>query len=883
MAVVYKAFDTRLEREVAVKVIRTEKLTIETIPKALKRFDREAKALGKLTHPNIVPISDYGEFDGKPFLVMPLLPGGTLKEVIKLGRMPWQKVVVLLAPIAHALDYAHRQNIVHRDIKPSNILITEVGAPMLSDFGVAKVLSDSDETHELTATGMGVGTPEYMAPEQFLGLADERADIYALGVVMYEMVTGRKPYIADTPAAVIIKQATEPLPRPNRFAPDLPVSIDRILIKALAKTPKDRYQKMGQFGQALESMVVLQEKEKKKQEEKEKKEALQEQKRQKKARKKQEEKKKKEALLQKKREEKARKKEADKKKKVALQEKKHEERQIKKREEQEKQALLQEQKLEEKAQKGELQEIQKTKAPEVIKQKKPRNKTSVRKVAAGLFAIVAISALAWLGFFGKAGETTTESANVNGLTSTIVPNSTVEPRLIFTPTKNSPTPTEIPLFEEGALLFEDDFENGNLGKWTYFGSPVYWSVEEDEFGNFVMQGVGPSDGGESGAPIGDFEWTNYSVSFKLMATQVGSGEGIAFVIFLRSQNEFSPPMYAMNIRPGGGSLHRYTPDWTDTRLGDFRHTFRVDNWYDIRIELFENEISVFVDDVLKIHSTEDAHDYLNYGKVQLLPLSLATDQILWFDDVRVTELVPNEKNQSSLDANQTTEIVPDSETSSGAIFGIMEEATVFIQANNTTYQNSFDRSLGIFEPTPREARIVNQKLVVTTAPRVSDATNLWQSAWNNQMANSSFAVNYKLRRDDVADLSCGFVIGYEKFLGDSASRYQYNFKFFKNYFEFGILSQGDFDTKGKGFFTSDLNNENDITLIVVSDMVGVHVNNELIFTFQNPDGSIDFVNFGLDANARAESGGQCAYDDFSYWNLETFAEQVGELQITNEN
>ena len=304
MATVYKAFDTRLEADVAVKVIRTDNLAPNVLDRVRKRFDREAKALAKLTHPNIVKVTDYGEHEGVPYLVMPHLPGGTLKERIKRGRTPWREAVSLLAPIARALEYAHKQKIVHRDIKPSNVLITETGAPMLSDFGVAKVLSDSDETHELTGTGMGVGTPEYMAPEQFQGRADSRVDIYALGVVLYEMVTGRKPYLAETPAAVIIKQATEPLPRPTRFAPDLPASIEKILIKSLAKSPKDRYQSMGEFALALERLILVGEKENKKQEERQKKSELQKKKRQEKEERKREEQKQNKALKEKKKVEK---------------------------------------------------------------------------------------------------------------------------------------------------------------------------------------------------------------------------------------------------------------------------------------------------------------------------------------------------------------------------------------------------------------------------------------------------------------------------------------------------------------------------------------------------------------------------------------------------
>jgi eukaryotic-like serine/threonine-protein kinase len=252
MAVVYKAYDTRLERPVAIKVIRVDQFAPSVLDQVLKRFEREAKALAKLSHPNIVHVHDYGEYEGAPYLVMEYLPGGVLKS--KLGTaMPWREAIRILHPIAQALAYAHEHNIVHRDIKPSNILLTEKGQPMLSDFGIAKIL-ESEETANLTSTGMGVGTPEYMAPEQWTGQAGPLADLYALGVVLYELVTGRKPYTADTPAAIMLKQANDPLPRPRQFAPDLPEGVEKVLFKALAKRPEDRYPGMSEFAAALEKL-----------------------------------------------------------------------------------------------------------------------------------------------------------------------------------------------------------------------------------------------------------------------------------------------------------------------------------------------------------------------------------------------------------------------------------------------------------------------------------------------------------------------------------------------------------------------------------------------------------------------------------------------------
>ena len=255
MAIVYKAYDTKFESDVAVKVIRIERLSPEILQKALKRFEREAKSLAHLTHPNIVKVLDFGEYEGQPYLVMPYLPGGTLKQLLHGKPMPWREAVRLLFPIARSLDYAHKRSIIHRDVKPSNILITESGEPMLTDFGVAKII-DEEATMDLTGTSAAVGTPDYMAPEQTTSkTTDHRADIYALGIVLYEMVAGRKPYQADTPLAVLFKHASEPLPRPSQFAGGIPDQVEKILLKALAKKPADRYQSMAEFAQALENLT----------------------------------------------------------------------------------------------------------------------------------------------------------------------------------------------------------------------------------------------------------------------------------------------------------------------------------------------------------------------------------------------------------------------------------------------------------------------------------------------------------------------------------------------------------------------------------------------------------------------------------------------------
>jgi serine/threonine protein kinase len=254
MATVHKAFDTHLESEVAVKVIRNRKLAPEILRKTLKRFEREARALVKLSHPNIVKIIDYGEFEGQPFLVMPYFRGGTLKDLMQGKPIPYQEAARLLSPIAQALSYAHQAKIIHRDVKPANILIDEAGNPMLTDFGIAKIL-DEEISINLTGTSAVIGTPEYMAPEQVSNHSvDHRADIYALGVVFYEMVTGRKPFQADTPVAVLFKHVSDPLPRPSSFVPNLPEEVEYFLIKALAKRPEDRYQDMAEFKKGLKKL-----------------------------------------------------------------------------------------------------------------------------------------------------------------------------------------------------------------------------------------------------------------------------------------------------------------------------------------------------------------------------------------------------------------------------------------------------------------------------------------------------------------------------------------------------------------------------------------------------------------------------------------------------
>ena len=258
MATIYKAFDAELDRYVAIKVLRPD---ISQTPDFLERFKREARALAKLSHPNIVPVLDFGAYapegstQRSPYLVMEYVAGGALRRVPGFP-MPPVEAAKLLAPIARALSLAHSRNIIHRDVKPANFLIAEDGRLMLSDFGIAKML-ETEHAPRLTREGVGIGTPEYMAPEQGQGgEMDHRVDIYALGVVFYELVVGRVPFEADTPLAVVVKHINDPLPPPRQINPDLPEAVEEVLLKALAKDPTYRFDSMDLMAAALEKLAA---------------------------------------------------------------------------------------------------------------------------------------------------------------------------------------------------------------------------------------------------------------------------------------------------------------------------------------------------------------------------------------------------------------------------------------------------------------------------------------------------------------------------------------------------------------------------------------------------------------------------------------------------
>ena len=247
MATVYKAKCLVLKRFVAVKVLRDEFTTDEEF---IKRFNVEAQAVASLTHPNIVSVYDVGHEGNLYYIVMELVKGKTLKEIIvEDGALGWKWSVKIAMQIASALETAHRNNIVHRDIKPHNIIITEDGVAKVTDFGIAKAVSNST----ITAFGTTIGSVHYFSPEHARGgFTDARSDLYSLGVVMYEMVTGRVPFDSDTPVSVALKHMQEEPIEPIKIKSELPQSVNDIIMKAMRKDANERYQSATEMIKDLE-------------------------------------------------------------------------------------------------------------------------------------------------------------------------------------------------------------------------------------------------------------------------------------------------------------------------------------------------------------------------------------------------------------------------------------------------------------------------------------------------------------------------------------------------------------------------------------------------------------------------------------------------------
>lgn len=260
MATVYLARDPSFERQVAIKVLPPQ---FTRDPHYLARFRREAKFIASLEHPYIVPVYDYGQDNGQPFIVMRYMPGRTLADRMKGRPMPPAEVAPIIMRLAEALDEAHSQGVIHRDLKPTNVMFDTRGQAYLSDFGIAKVLhaeGDSATVDSLTGSGI-IGTPAYMSPEQAVGEkgVDQRSDIYSFGIILYEMLVGRHPYEADTPMKVLFKHVHDPVPQLDLAELSrlgLPQDINALLAQALAKQPAERFSTATDLSHPLIALSV---------------------------------------------------------------------------------------------------------------------------------------------------------------------------------------------------------------------------------------------------------------------------------------------------------------------------------------------------------------------------------------------------------------------------------------------------------------------------------------------------------------------------------------------------------------------------------------------------------------------------------------------------
>src|SRR3972149_1140803 len=250
MASVYKAYDPQADRLVAIKVLSS---ALAGEPRFSRRFRREAELVSQLSHPNIVPVWDYGEAEGHAYLVMPFIKVGSLADRLRRSRLSLEECTRLLEQLSAALDFAHSHGVVHRDIKPSNILLDQEGNALLTDFGLAQI---QDASISLTGSAM-LGTPSYISPEQARGdEVDGRSDQYSLGIILFELATGDLPFDAETPMAVVIKHIQEPVPSPRAINPRVPETIEHVILKATAKDPKYRFESVGEMNKAFKAALA---------------------------------------------------------------------------------------------------------------------------------------------------------------------------------------------------------------------------------------------------------------------------------------------------------------------------------------------------------------------------------------------------------------------------------------------------------------------------------------------------------------------------------------------------------------------------------------------------------------------------------------------------
>jgi serine/threonine-protein kinase len=252
MASVYRAHDTLLERPVALKVLHEH---FSSDPEYVERFQREARAIARVSHPNIVTVIDRGSFDGQEYIVFEHVPGETLKDVVEReGPLPVAQALAFARQVARALAFAHEQGIVHRDVKPHNVLVDEDGGAKVTDFGLARSL---DVEHDITQTGTVLGSSDYISPEQASGQpVDERSDQYALGVLLFELLTGEVPYPAENYMAAALRHVNDPVPSVRERRRDVPPRVDEIVRRAMAKQPEDRFPSTGALVGALEAVLA---------------------------------------------------------------------------------------------------------------------------------------------------------------------------------------------------------------------------------------------------------------------------------------------------------------------------------------------------------------------------------------------------------------------------------------------------------------------------------------------------------------------------------------------------------------------------------------------------------------------------------------------------